>query len=139
MTLIQGMVRMLYTERKVDHFENDVEEWLEHHEPILDSLAWQDLIRDANKLFEDIQRLDHDLRLLHANGLPFHEELDDRIPAMVRRWQKICSLFLPKLQRLASLGATFQGYGDLQTAFECATIQYGTSTEESVPILKIHR
>ncbi|GEM_PF-6573475 len=139
MTLIQGMVRLLYTERKVDHFEQDVEEWVGNHEPILDSLAWQDLIRDANKLFEDILRLDHDLRLLHANGLAFHEELDEKIPALVKRWHRICYRFMPNLTRLANLGAHFHGFADFRTNFDDAESLFGQEEVELVQEVKLYR
>jgi len=135
MTLIQGMVRLLYTERKVDHFEQDVEEWVTNHEPILDSLAWQDLIRDANKLFEDIQRLDRDLRLLHANGMPFHEELDEKIPALVKRWQQITCRFLPHLDRLVALGAHFHGFAELRS--HCEEAEELKASEEMVVLQSV--
>lgn len=98
-----------YTEGKTAFLEAHAEQWLNDHHEATDCAVWEGLARDANRLFTDIFNLDSRLQESYCEGVPYQQELEERIHKLVIRWSKLADTML-------ACGAEFERKG---YAVEC--------------------
>jgi hypothetical protein len=123
MTGLLDEPRIAYASRKVQRFREDVEEWESRFAALAVQVAWEDLIRDANRIARDLLALDRkSLEMFSTSSLPTSVGLKhlQLLATGIAEWSKSASRILDHVAAVGESSVEVEGLYELRGHVEAA-------------------
>jgi hypothetical protein len=115
--------RIAYASRKVQRLQADFEMWKAEYVQRADRSAWEDLIRDANRLAQDLFALDRRFIEMYASpSFPAGARVEPRRPLAIAiaEWATIATGILDTAAQIGEHGGEIEGLNVLRGHLETA-------------------